>query len=62
MLSLINRFRGDERGASAIEYAMLVVFIALVLAAGAQTFGTSLSTWFSKTAASIGTLNTNIPQ
>jgi pilus assembly protein Flp/PilA len=62
MLSLINRFRGDERGASAIEYAMLVVFIALVLAAGAQTFGTSLSTWFKMTAASIGTLNTNIPQ
>ena len=61
MRSVINRFRRDERGASAIEYVMLVVFIALVLAAGAQTFGTSLSTWFSKTATSIGALNTNIP-
>jgi pilus assembly protein Flp/PilA len=62
MLSLINRFRGDDRGASAIEYAMLVVFIALVLATGAQLFGQSLSTWFTNTATSIGTLNYKIPQ
>jgi Flp pilus assembly pilin Flp len=42
MLSLINRFRTDERGASAVEYTMLVVFIALAIAAGAQTFGRPL--------------------
>jgi pilus assembly protein Flp/PilA len=61
MLSLINRFRTDERGASAVEYTMLVVFIALAIAAGAQTFGTDLSTWFSTTGTSISTLNTKIP-
>jgi pilus assembly protein Flp/PilA len=61
MLSLINRFRTDERGASAVEYTMLVVFIALAIAAGAQTFGKDLSTWFSTTGGSISTLNTNIP-
>jgi len=40
---------------------MLVVFIALAIAAGAQTFGTDLSTWFSTTGTSISTLNTKIP-
>ena len=34
MLSLINRFRVDERGATATEYAMLIVFIALAIAVG----------------------------
>ena len=61
MLSLIHRFRTDERGASAVEYTMLVVFIALAIAAGAQTFGTDLSTWFSNTGASIAGLNYTIP-
>ena len=61
MLSLIHRFRTDERGASAVEYTMLVVFIALAIAAGAQTFGTDLSTWFSTTGTSISGLNTKIP-
>jgi pilus assembly protein Flp/PilA len=61
MLSLIHRFRTDERGASAVEYTMLVVFIALALAAGASTFGKDLSTWFSATGASISGLNTSIP-
>jgi pilus assembly protein Flp/PilA len=61
MLSLIHRFRTDERGASAVEYTMLVVFIALAIAAGAQTFGSSISTWFSTTGTNIGTLPTSIP-
>ena len=61
MFGLIRAFRRDERGASAVEYAMLVVFIALALAAGAQTFGNDLAGWFSTTGASISGLNTNIP-
>jgi pilus assembly protein Flp/PilA len=61
MLSLIHRFRTDERGASAVEYTMLVVFIALAIAAGAQTFGSSISTWFTTTGTSISGLNTKIP-
>jgi Flp pilus assembly pilin Flp len=32
MLGLINRFHRDERGATATEYAMLIVFIALAIA------------------------------
>ncbi len=61
MFSLITRLRRDERGASATEYAMLVVFVALAIAAGAQTFGKDLSTWFTTTAGSIAGLNTAIP-
>jgi Flp pilus assembly pilin Flp len=43
MLSLINRFCRHDDGATATEYAMLVVFIALAVAAGAQTLGGGLS-------------------
>ena len=48
MLSLINRFRIDERGATATEYAMLIVFIALAIAVGAQAFSTGLNDLFTK--------------
>ena len=46
MLSLIERFHRHERGATAVEYAMLVVFIALAIAVGAQTLGNDLSNMF----------------
>jgi Flp pilus assembly pilin Flp len=42
MLGLINRFWKHERGATATEYAMLVVFIALAIAVGAQALGSAL--------------------
>ncbi len=42
MLSLVNRFWKHERGATATEYAMLVVFIALAIAVGAQALGSGL--------------------
>ena len=47
MLRLINRFRVDERGATATEYAMLVVFIALAVATGAQAFSGGLNSMVS---------------
>jgi pilus assembly protein Flp/PilA len=61
MLRLINRFRVDERGATATEYAMLVVFIALAVATGAQAFSGGLNTWFTNVSASISNLNSTIP-
>jgi Flp pilus assembly pilin Flp len=48
MLSLTSRFRKDEGGATATEYAMLIVFIALAIAVGAQTFSTSLNDLFTR--------------
>jgi len=46
MLGLINRFWKHERGATATEYAMLVVFIALAIAVGAQALGGGLGNLF----------------
>ena len=60
MLNLITRFLRHDRGATATEYAMLVVFIALAIAAGAQAFGGGLSAWFSKVGVSITNLNSAI--
>jgi pilus assembly protein Flp/PilA len=51
MLSLARRFCNDEGGATATEYAMLIVFVALAIAVGAQALGTSLTTLFT----SVGT-------
>ncbi|HMD65383.1 MAG TPA: Flp family type IVb pilin [Stellaceae bacterium] len=48
MRRLINRFHRDERGATATEYALLIVFVALAIAVGAQTLGTNISNLFSK--------------
>ena len=55
MLGLIHRFRRDERGATAIEYSMLVVFIALAIAVGATALSTGINDLFGK----IGTFLTN---
>ena len=55
MLSLIHCFRRDERGATAIEYSMLVVFIALAIAVGATALSTGINDLFGK----IGTFLTN---
>jgi pilus assembly protein Flp/PilA len=56
MSDLIMYFRDDERGATATEYALLIVFVALAIAAGASTLGTGISNLFSQ----LGTLLTGI--
>lgn len=50
MRRLIRRFHRDERGATATEYALLIVFVALAVAVGASTLGTGLSNLFSNIA------------
>ena len=62
MRSLIKRFLRHERGATATEYAMLIVFIALAIATGAQAFSGGLNTWFQNVSQSIANLNAKIPQ
>ena len=57
MLTLIKRFHRHERGATAVEYAMLVVFIALAIAVGAQTLGTNLTDMFTN----VGNTLKNVP-
>ena len=44
-----------DRGATATEYALLVGFIALVIAVAVQFFGDSLSTFYHNIASSMST-------
>lgn len=37
----------DDSGASAVEYALIVALIAVVITVGVAAFGTSLNTFFS---------------
>jgi pilus assembly protein Flp/PilA len=53
MHRLIDRFHRDERGATATEYALLIVFVALAIAVGANTLGTGLNSLFSKIGSSL---------
>jgi pilus assembly protein Flp/PilA len=54
MLGFLNRFRRDERGATATEYAMLVVFIALAVAVGATALGGGINTLFKAVGTELG--------
>ena len=46
MLYLIKGYGRDERGATAVEYAMLLVFVALAVAIGAQLLGANIQALF----------------
>jgi pilus assembly protein Flp/PilA len=61
MLNLISRFGSDEGGASATEYAMLIVFVALAIAVGAQALGTSVNGLFTKMAGSLDAITVPTP-
>jgi pilus assembly protein Flp/PilA len=61
MHSLISRFRRDESGATATEYAMLLVFVALAIAVGAQAFGNSLTGLFTRAGAVLTGINIPAP-
>lgn len=44
----------DERGASLVEYALLVALIAIVAIVAVRTLGTSVSTKFSSLSVTVG--------
>lgn len=46
-MNKVMRFLKEEDGVTAIEYGLLATVVALVMAVGAGTLGTSLSTLFS---------------
>jgi pilus assembly protein Flp/PilA len=41
---MFRRFVTDERGASAIEYCMLALFLSIAIIAGARSIGSTLNT------------------
>ena len=48
----------DERGVTAIEYALIAALIGLVIIAGATTLGTKINTKFSNIATSVSSAGT----
>jgi pilus assembly protein Flp/PilA len=47
MRKFFKAFVRDERGVSAMEYAILAGIVGVALVAVAGTFGTNVGTWFS---------------
>ena len=45
-MDLIIKFSADEAGASAVEYALLMAFIAVAIAGSVTTFGTAVAGLF----------------
>jgi pilus assembly protein Flp/PilA len=43
VIFMFRRFAADERGASAIEYCMLALFLSIAIIAGARSIGTTLN-------------------
>jgi pilus assembly protein Flp/PilA len=50
---LSRPLREEDRGASAVEYGLLVFFIAIVIIAAVTLLGTNLSSIFNKVATSL---------
>ena len=46
MRGMMRRFFSDESGATATEYAMLIIFIALAIAGGATLLGSNINNLF----------------
>jgi len=54
MKKIIQTFLADERGASMVEYALLVILIAIVALVAVQLAGNELSLQYSEIASSVG--------
>jgi pilus assembly protein Flp/PilA len=50
----LNALTKSERGASAVEYGLLVALIAIIIIVAVTLLGSNLSSIFNKTANSIG--------
>ena len=61
MSDLIMHFLGDEGGATATEYALLIVFVAAAIAGGANVLGQGISNLFSTIGTYISSLNPVLP-
>ena len=57
MRHLISRFVRDERGANALEYALVLILVAFAIVGGAGALGTSINGLFAKTATQVGAVS-----
>ena len=58
MLQRIRQFQKDENGATAVEYVLLVVAIALIMVVGAFALGTAINDRFNDTGTCVATAPT----
>ena len=61
MSELIEHFCRDERGATATADAVLIVFVAVGIAAGANILGTNISNLFNEIGTELSKLNPALP-
>jgi pilus assembly protein Flp/PilA len=61
MSDLLKYFHRDERGATATEYALLIVFIALAVAVGAQVLGQGISNLFNAIGTQLNSITPTLP-
>ena len=61
MRRLTACFCKDDGGATATEYAMLIVFVALAIAVGAQAFGSDLNELFNRAGAALNAITPPAP-
>jgi len=47
ILNLLRRFARDDKGANALEYALVMILVAMAITVGAGFLGTSLNGLFS---------------
>ena len=52
-IALVGRLRRDERGLSGVEYAIMMVFLAMFIAIGAFVLGNNVSNLFGNTGGSL---------
>ena len=50
---MIGKFRADQSGATAIEYALISSLIAVAIIAGASTLGTRINSEFNSISANL---------
>lgn len=56
---ICKRFLGDDTGATAIEYGLIVALIVMVVLLGMATLGTALETLFNSNASRAGAVFTD---
>jgi Flp pilus assembly pilin Flp len=57
MLTELKKVAHDQRGASLIEYVLLIGVVALIAVAGFRVFGASVMAKIAQQAASVATIN-----
>ena len=53
-VAFICRFQRDQRGLTGVEYAIMLVFLAMVIAVGAFVLGQNVSNLFGNAGGSLG--------